>query len=163
MERKKGCLLQPLSVSTDLANAKLKVWNTFLCSCSWCLAVFFFSSDSGDSFFITQHPLPEAVRSVRRHQSKDRSGPRCSPEQLADGADDGPSSPHIKFTSTPGKSCKAGRGWKTGKCILKKYSFPFLERVYQDKKHRIRRGSSRATHTTTKKHVELVVRYLSMI
>ncbi|XP_062340991.1 phoenix isoform X2 [Osmerus eperlanus] len=111
-------------------------------------------SDSGDSFFITQHPLPEAVRSVRRHQSKCRPGPRCSREQLADGEEDGSSSPHIKSTSTPGKSCKAGRGWYTRKCTLKKYSFPFLERDYQNKQHRIRRKSSRAMKT--KKHVALV-------
>ncbi|XP_051255948.1 phoenix [Dicentrarchus labrax] len=71
-------------------------------------------SDSGDSLFITQKPVPEAVRSA----SPGRYNLRKHPIFLSEESDGDSSSSH-------GESRTAKRS-KRQKCILPKYSFPFL-------------------------------------
>ncbi|XP_035522085.1 phoenix [Morone saxatilis] len=71
-------------------------------------------SDSGDSLFITQKPVPEAVRSARRGRYSLRKHPIFLSEES-----DGDS------LSSNGESRTAKRR-KRQKCILPKYSFPFL-------------------------------------
>ncbi|XP_071316753.1 caldesmon-like [Trachinotus anak] len=76
-------------------------------------------SDSGDSLFITQKPVPEAVRSRRRHRYSLRSDP-TSPKDLEESEDDSLSS----ASPEESKTCKR-RGRK--KYRLPKFSFPFLK------------------------------------
>ncbi|KAI3373471.1 hypothetical protein L3Q82_022083 [Scortum barcoo] len=72
-------------------------------------------SDSGDSLFLTQEPVPEAVRTGRRrHYYKSRSDPG-SPSDLLESEDD----------DCHGES-KAGKERRRKTCRLPKYNFPFL-------------------------------------
>ncbi|XP_042286930.1 phoenix [Thunnus maccoyii] len=71
-------------------------------------------SDSGDSLFLTQKSVPEAVRSRRRRHSTLRSDP-TSPRDLEDG-EDSCFAPHRED----------GRERREKKYRLPKYSFPFL-------------------------------------
>ncbi|XP_044078106.1 trichohyalin-like isoform X2 [Siniperca chuatsi] len=74
-------------------------------------------SDSGDSLFITQKPVPEAVRSARPRYSS-RSDP-ISPRVLEEGEDDTSSSASCGESKTDKKR-------RRKKYRLPKYSFPFL-------------------------------------
>ncbi|XP_040907517.1 phoenix [Toxotes jaculatrix] len=75
-------------------------------------------SDSGDSLFITQKPVPEAVRSGRRRHCSQRSDP-SSTRYLEEGEDDSSSSSSHEESKTDKRS-------RTQKVKLPKYSFPFL-------------------------------------
>ncbi|CAI5692364.1 unnamed protein product [Oreochromis niloticus] len=77
-------------------------------------------SDSGDSLFITQKPVPEAVRSGRRKRRSLRSG-LTSPREREESEDD--SSPSASFQDTRSKK----RRKKETKLRMPKYSFPFLK------------------------------------
>ncbi|XP_038563758.1 aspartoacylase isoform X2 [Micropterus salmoides] len=75
-------------------------------------------SDSGDSLFITQKPVPEAVRSARPRHYSSRSDP-ISPRAVEESEEDSPS------YSFHGES-KTDRRRRKKKHRLPKYSFPFL-------------------------------------
>ncbi|XP_005932040.2 actin cytoskeleton-regulatory complex protein PAN1 [Haplochromis burtoni] len=76
-------------------------------------------SDSADSLFITQKPVPEAVRSGRRKRRGPRSG-LTSPREREESEDD--SSPSASLQDTRSKRKK-----KETKLRMPKYSFPFLK------------------------------------
>lgn len=76
-------------------------------------------SDSADSLFITQKPVPEAVRSGRRKRRGLRSG-LTSPREREESEDD--SSPSASLQDTRSKRKK-----KETKLRMPKYSFPFLK------------------------------------
>ncbi|XP_063344295.1 trichohyalin-like [Pelmatolapia mariae] len=77
-------------------------------------------SDSADSLFITQKPVPEAVRSGRRKRRSLRSG-LTSPREREESEDD--SSPSASPQDTRSKKRKK----KETKLRMPKYSFPFLK------------------------------------
>ncbi|XP_018547750.1 phoenix [Lates calcarifer] len=75
-------------------------------------------SDSGDSLFITQKAVPEAVRSGRRHRYSLRSN-LTSPGDVQESEDD-------TSSSSSHRESKTGKTRKRKKTNLPKYSFPFL-------------------------------------
>ncbi|CAB1316424.1 unnamed protein product [Coregonus sp. 'balchen'] len=105
------------------------------------------SSDSGDSLFITQVPVSEVVRSVRRCHSKERSEFTCTIES---GEEDGPATPQRKQQVSPAMKHHKRKAEKHG---LKKYSFPFLGSIYRSKHLSSRERAYRNTHLPLLKSV----------
>nr|XP_020456231.1 uncharacterized protein LOC109960458 [Monopterus albus] len=95
-------------------------------------------SDSGDSLFITQKPVPEAVRTGRRHHYSLRSQPTF-PRYLEESGDDTSSSDYHGKSRTDEKRTRK-------KFKLPKYSFPFL---------RERKGKPRSTLLFAKQNKRL--------
>ncbi|XP_026227025.1 G patch domain-containing protein 8-like isoform X2 [Anabas testudineus] len=77
-------------------------------------------SDSGDSLFLTQKSVPEAVRTGKRHRYSLRSTP-TSPRDEEESEDDKSCSP------SHGESANEKKR-KRKKCHLPKYHFPFLNK-----------------------------------
>eukprot|EP00063_Salmo_salar_P077939 XP_014052774.1 PREDICTED: aspartoacylase isoform X3 [Salmo salar] len=102
------------------------------------------SRDSGDSLFITQVPVSEVVRSVRRCHSKERSEFTCTIESEDEsGAEDGPATPQKKQQVSHAMKHHKRKAEKHG---LKKYSFPFLGSIYRSKPLSSRERAYRNTH-----------------
>ncbi|XP_035636160.1 uncharacterized protein LOC118390075 isoform X1 [Oncorhynchus keta] len=101
------------------------------------------SRDSGDSLFITQVPVSEVVRSVRRYHSKERSEFTCTIESEESGDEDGPATPQRKQQVSQAMKHHKRKAEKHG---LKKYSFPFLGSVYRSKPLSSREWAYRNTH-----------------
>ncbi|XP_036845951.1 G patch domain-containing protein 8 isoform X3 [Oncorhynchus mykiss] len=102
------------------------------------------SRDSGDSLFITQVPVSEVVRSVRRCHSKERSEFTCTIESEEESGDeDGPATPQRKQQVSQAMKHHKRKAEKHG---LKKYSFPFLGSVYRSKPLSSREWAYRNTH-----------------
>ncbi|XP_042165024.1 uncharacterized protein LOC112246913 isoform X2 [Oncorhynchus tshawytscha] len=100
--------------------------------------------DSGDSLFITQVPVSEVVRSVRRCHSKERSEFTCTIESEEESGDeDGPATPQRKQQVSQAMKHHKRKAEKHG---LKKYSFPFLGSVYRSKPLSSRECAYRNTH-----------------
>ncbi|XP_078142740.1 uncharacterized protein LOC144541748 [Centroberyx gerrardi] len=118
-------------------------------------------SDSGDSLFITQNPVPEAVRSVKRRHSSFRSGP-TSPTSPTEGEESEDGSASFVYRSksvlsSAAQSSKSRKGSRGQKHRLPKYSFPFLQRIQDDKrlssKARKRRGSQLTVQQNAGLHI----------
>ncbi|XP_076605758.1 uncharacterized protein LOC143332318 [Chaetodon auriga] len=75
-------------------------------------------SDSGDSLFITQKPVPEAARSRRRRQHHPRSEP-TSPRDFQESESD-------TSSSASHEESKTAQERRRAKYRLPKYNFPFL-------------------------------------
>lgn len=104
----------------------------------------YISRDSGDSLFITQVPVSEVVRSVRRCHSKERSEFTCTIESEEESGDeDGPATPQRKQQVSQAMKHHKRKAEKHG---LKKYSFPFLGSVYRSKPLSSREWAYRNTH-----------------
>lgn len=96
------------------------------------------------SHFITQAPVSEAVRSVRRCHSKERSEFTCTIESEDEsGAEDGPATPQKKQQVSHAMKHHKRKAEKHG---LKKYSFPFLGSIYRSKPLSSRERAYRNTH-----------------
>ncbi|KAM9497922.1 uncharacterized protein ACWYII_001601 isoform 2-T2 [Salvelinus alpinus] len=107
--------------------------------------------DSGDSLFITQVPVSEVVRSVRRCHSKERSEFTCTIESEEEsGEEDGPATPQRKQQVSHAMKHHKRKAEKHG---LKKYSFPFLGSVYRSKPLSSRERTYRNTHLPLLKSV----------
>ncbi|KAJ7997102.1 hypothetical protein DPEC_G00225450 [Dallia pectoralis] len=110
-------------------------------------------SDSGDSLFITQAPVPLAVRSIRRRHLKDKSDLPCSIESEEEThAENGSVSPQSEQHVLPAEK---HHKWKAKKPGLKEYSFPFIEKVYRGKKLSSRERAYRNQHLPQPKSVTL--------
>ncbi|XP_010869007.2 phoenix [Esox lucius] len=108
-------------------------------------------SDSADSLFITQAPVSLAVRSVRRDHSSKTLDSSCSVESEEEAwAEDGPVPSQRKQQVSPAVKHPKRKAEKPG---LKKYSFPFLERVYRGKRLSSRERAYRNTHLPLRKSV----------
>ncbi|KAA8586377.1 hypothetical protein FQN60_000213, partial [Etheostoma spectabile] len=83
-------------------------------------------SDSGDSLFLTQKSVPEAVRSRRQRRHSLRSTP-ISPRDLEE-----PSRSEDSPSSSSHEESKTDKGRRRKKYTLPKYHFPFLAKC----KHR---------------------------
>lgn len=105
-------------------------------------------SDSGDSLFITQNPVPAAVRSRRRHQNS-FSSDLLSPTGREESEDDSSSSAsQNEFKLSKGKEKKINR--------LPKFSFPFLSGIqYDTQLPRRTRKKPKGTRLTAVHNAEL--------
>ncbi|XP_076024892.1 uncharacterized protein LOC143014768 [Genypterus blacodes] len=105
-------------------------------------------SDSGDSLFLTQKPVPKAVRSRRRYRSTYKSD--LTSASGSDETEDEPSAPASQGKS---KRCKQSRK----KIQLSRLSFPFLSKIRDDKHQPRRRRRMRRNqdHLTSRKNKEL--------
>ncbi|XP_020319844.1 uncharacterized protein LOC109872865 isoform X2 [Oncorhynchus kisutch] len=107
--------------------------------------------DSGDSLFITQVPVSEVVRSVRRCHSKERSEFTCTIESEEESGDkDGPATPQRKQQVSQAMKHHKRKAERHG---LKKYSFPFLGSIYRSKPLSSREWAYKKTHLPLLKSV----------